>query len=137
MAKRTANFTTVQAMIGASGGFNGFIGFQNSANTVLATSNDATFLTQGSNADSSFHAVQGIMNGASSTLASDGTETTGGVGATTMSSNTSRLMRFAGGNSMDGVLCEAGLWSGNFTTGGGGQASLMNSNIHGSNGYNF
>jgi hypothetical protein len=138
VAERTANVTTKQAVIGSSGALNVSMGFAASANTVYVDGSGSSAVNNGSSiADSAFHALQGVVNGASSVIAADGNETTGNAGNTAFSANTSRIMRFAGGSSMDGVWMEGGMWPGAFTSGGGGQIGNLNSNAHGANGYNF
>jgi hypothetical protein len=135
VAKRTANFTTAHGLIGSSGAFNGYLGFTTSADTVGVTTTGAAFATLGSLTDNNFHALQGIVDGASSLIAGDGTDgSTASAGTTNMSSNTIRVMRFAGGSSLTGQMMEAGLWPVGFD---GTQRTNMNSNMHGANGYNF
>lgn len=131
---RTANFTTIQAAMGASGGLNALFGFSSAADTARLTSDGASVATKGSITDSSFHAMQGVLNGASSVIAIDGSETTGNAATSGWSANTSRIMRFAGGNSLDGSCMEFGMWPSGFSA---GNRTSMNSNMHGSSGYNF
>ncbi len=130
VAKRTANNTTLQALIGSSGALNVSMGFHSTANTVYVDGSGSSKITLGSVTDNSFHAIQGVVNGASSIIAADGTESTGSAGSTGFSTNTSRIMRFAGGSSMDGMWMEGGMYPGAFTGGGGGQISSINSNAH-------
>jgi hypothetical protein len=138
VAKRTASFTTLQAIIGSSGALNVSLGFFTSADTVYTDGSGSSKITLGSVTDSSFHAIQGVVNGASSYIAADGTESTASSGTSGFSTNTIRIMRFAGGSSMDGgVFMEAGMWPGALTAGGGGQLALLNTNAHGTTGYNF
>lgn len=134
VAKRTSSAQA--GVIGASGGFNGYLGFTAVADTAGLTSNNVTFVTLGSVTDSAFHALQGVMDpgGAGGTLAVDGVEASGAVGIATMSVNTSRVMRLAAGASLPGDWCEGGLWPSLFN---GTQRTNMNSNIHGTSGYNF
>lgn len=120
--------------------------FSNNATTFYARSaSGATVLNAGTDtgsvgtaANGSFHAFQGILNGASSAVFIDGTATTG-LSAGTNGISTAPIQIGSAGGSLffDGYLCEVGLWGSAFTTTGGGQADLMNSNQHGSNGYNF
>jgi hypothetical protein len=99
-AKRTANFTTSQSLMGSSGALNDCMSYTTSANTAGFTS--------------------------------DGSAATITLGV--FSANTSRIMRCAGGLSLDGVWLEGGLWPSGFD---GTQRTNMNSNIHGASGYNF
>ena len=134
VAKRTSSAQA--GVIGASGGFNGYLGFTATANTAGLTSNNVTFVTLGSVTDSSFHALQGVADpgGAGGVLAVDGSEASGAIGVATMSSNTSRIMRLAAGASLPGDWCEGGLWPSLFD---GTQRTNMNGNMHGTSGYNF
>ena len=134
VAKRTSSAQA--GVVGASGGFNGYLGFTASVDTAGLTSNNVTFITLGSVTDSAFHAMQGVMDpgGVGGVLAVDGVETSGAVGVTTMSSNTSRVMRLAAGASLPGDWCEGGLWPSLFN---GTQRTNINANMHGTSGYNF
>ena len=135
VAKRTANFTTSQSLMGSSGAFNHCTSFTSSANTAGFSSDGVSTITQGSVTDSNFHAIQVVADTSpNSVLAVDGTETTGNAGTGAFSSNTSRIMRCSGGLSMDGVFLEGGLWPAGFN---GTQRTNMNSNLHGASGYNF
>lgn len=60
VAERTSGTSAINAIIGASGSFNGYLGFFSATNTVVLTSDAGTNLTQGSVADNSFHAIQEI-----------------------------------------------------------------------------
>lgn len=131
-AKRTTNFTTIQSMMGWTSSPNGQLEFTASANTVAITADGTSFVTQGSVTDNAFHAIQGISSGASSVIAVDGVENTGTNAATAPSANFMRLGRFAGGSSLDGMMLEAGFWGSAISNRTG-----LNSNIHGTNGYNF
>ena len=135
-AKRTANFTTAQALMGSSGAFNDCMRFTTSASTAGFTSDGVTSLTLGSVTDSNFHAVQGIADTSpNAVLSVDGTDSTGNAGSGAFSGNTSRIMRCSGGESIDGVWLEGGLWPSGFD---GTQRTNMNANIHSSStGYNF
>lgn len=128
VAKRTTNFTTQQALQGSSGALNSCLSFTSSANTAGFTADGAATITLGSVTDGNFHALQGVADTSpNAVLAVDGTETTGNVGTSAFSSNTSRIMRCSGGVSIDGVLLEAGFRAGAPT---GGQRTAVNSNVH-------
>ena len=136
VGKRTANFTTSQSLIGSSGSLNDCLSYTTSASTAGFTSDGASTITLGSVTDSNFHAVQGVAaTSPNGVLAVDGVETTGNVGTGAFSANTSRIMRCAGGLSLDGVWLEGGLWPVGFDA---TQRGNINSNIHSStSGYNF
>lgn len=136
VGERTANFTTEQALIGWSSSPNGGIRFTTSANTVTVDSVGATGgPTLGSVADSSFHAIQGVINSTTTgVLAVDGTEQTGTTGTTGSSASPSRICRSAPGGSLDGKMMEAGLWPSAISS---GDRTSLNSNMHGTSGYNF
>jgi len=137
VGKRTANFTTLQALAGWSTAPNSSLSFNTSASTAAISQNGAGFATLGSVADSSFHALQGFVDaaGTAGVLSADGTDgSSATVGNDAVSSRASRVCRFAGGNSLDGVMMEAGVWAASFD---GTQRGNLNSNIHGTNGYNF
>lgn len=94
-------------------------------NTVLASSTIAT--------DNAFHAAQGVLNGGSSAIVIDGTAATGAGGALGFSASAISICR-ANGGTPDGVLMEAGVWPIAFNA---TQYGNMNTNQHGTNGYNF
>jgi hypothetical protein len=94
-------------------------------NTVLASPATTT--------ESAFHAAQGILNGGSSAIVIDGSATTGAGGSTGYSASAISLFR-ANGGTPDGVLMEAGVWPSAFNA---TQYGDMNTNQHGTNGYNF
>jgi hypothetical protein len=138
-AKRTANNTTSQAIMGWSTAPNGYLGFSNATNTVTSTSSGGGFATLGSVTDNSFHALQGYIDpsgaAANGLVSADGVDSAGAVvGSSSPSGVTARVCRSAGGLSLDGVMMEAGLWQSQFN---GTQRADMNTNIHGTNGYNF
>lgn len=135
VAKRTSSFTVQQAIMGFVTTPN-ILGFFSSANTILGSLDNTTNLTLGSQADSSFHAMQYVADTSpNAVIASDGTEASGNSGSGTPSAKTFRICRFSGGNTLNGVLMEAGWWA---TTGfNGTQRTNMNSNMHGASGYNF
>ncbi len=87
------------------------------AGTVLASS--AT--------DGSFHAMQGIVNGGSSTLYIDGSATNGNAGAAADTNIVNIGDCFPNTCGLTGNITEVGIWGAAFT---GGQQSSMNSNQH-------
>lgn len=138
MGVRTSNFTTLQSLMGWSVGLNGYLGFFTSANTVSATSGGGpTPSTLGSVPDSSFHALQGYIDsaGTANMVSSDGVDGSpaSGGNAAPLGQST-RVCRGSGGLSLDGSMMEAGVWNVQFSP---TERTDMNSNIHGSNGYNF
>jgi len=86
--------------------------------------------------DSAFHAVQGIVNSASSAGYVDGVSTTGlNAGVTGVAGADKFTLGVLNGAFVTGTICEAGSWNTgawNLTT-----QSNMNANQHGANGYNF
>lgn len=129
VAKRTANNTTAQNVVGNS--TTPYLGFFTSTNTIViqGTSGSATL---GSQADGSFHGMQGIVNGASSFVSSDGTDSSTGTLTGTFSA---APFRFGRGPQADAVIMEGGLWSAALTS---GQAQAITTNQRSStNGYNF
>lgn len=129
VAKRTTNFTTQQAVQGSSGAQNSCLSFTSSASTAGFTSDGAATITLGSVTDGNFHAMIGIADTSpNGVLAVDNVETTGNVGTGAFSSNTSRIMRCAGGVSIDGVFLEGAFKGG--TPPNAGQRTSINSNVH-------
>lgn len=135
VAARTANFTTASYLGFASGGYNGLMGFDTSANKVTFSGSASLFLTLTGITDGALHAFQAVQaSGSGCVFNVDGTETSGDCTAQALSSNTSRLMRASGGASLNGYMMEYGFWPFGFNN---TQRTNMNSNIHGINGYNF
>jgi hypothetical protein len=135
VGKRTGGFTTKSALMGWSTSPNGALFFTTSANTAGVDSAGAGLGPTGTATDSSFHALQGVIDtGSTGVLNVDGSETTGDTGTTGPSANLMRVSRFAGGGSLDGTMMEAGFWPSAISS--GNRASL-NTNMHGANGYNF
>lgn len=135
VAERTANTGVLQALMGWTTNPNGYLGFNNAAATAIVTSDGANKVTLGSVADSAFHAMIGVINSSTTgVLGVDGTETTGTTNTQVPANVTARICRFAGGNSLDGIMMEAGLWGSAISS---GNRTSLNSNMHGINGYNF
>ena len=111
VAERTANFTSLGRIIAsAAGGSN--IAFRNATNTFGASG--GTAVTETAN-DSVFHALVGIINGASTLPVVDGVPGTPGAGgAGTITADleiTSDSNSGPGGSNMTGLLCEAVIYS--------------------------
>jgi hypothetical protein len=125
VAKRTGNTSSFQVAAGAGTTNSMAIGFPNSANQVGGFAGS----WQGASAaDNSFHAVQMVYNGASSTIAVDGSESTVSAGTNGLSSShTLRVGDDSFGSILDGDFVEAGVWQSGFN---GTQRSNMNSNQH-------
>jgi hypothetical protein len=84
-----------------------------------------------------YHAVQYIVdNTGGSSIYLDGTSNSGSVGNTTGVTNSYIRIGFAGSSQyLNGAIAEIGVWNVNFHT--GAVDSAMNTNQHGTNGYNF
>lgn len=130
VSERTGSFTTEQVAVG-SGTATIYLGYQAVANTALSTTSSAITATA---SDSAFHALQSVYNGASGVLTVDGSDTTGNNGTGNFSANTFRFFRGNSGFSLTGIVMEGGIWPSGFTS---GNRTSVNSNMHGSNGYNF
>lgn len=100
------------------------------ANNATYRSASASVLNVAAN-DNAYHAAQAIQNGASTSISADGTTTTGNIANGNISAATSEVARSPSTASVDGTIMEFGLVSGAFSI------SAMNSNQHGSSGYNF
>jgi hypothetical protein len=89
-------------------------------------------------ADGSWHAVQSVFNAASSSAYVDGTNTALNPGTGGASSNFIQIGLPNVNAYFDGVIGEVGFWAADFTNVGGiDKRSAMNSNQHGSSGFNF
>lgn len=119
VANRTADFTNYSVVFGnnVNGAYAGF----GSTNEVVLSAPSAGIVTA---ADSAFHAVQGVTNGASSILYVDGSSNSISLGTQTYSSTF-----WVGNNTLNanfqGKLCEVGFWGSGFS---GGNQSSMDSN---------
>jgi hypothetical protein len=112
--------------------FNGLEVVAQSGNFRLIAGGSAADATA---ADGSWHAAQGVFNGASSAGYVDGLATTGlNPGTGGASSNTICLGCVIVAGSFDGFIAETGLWPSAFNA---TQAGNLNTNQHGSNGYDF
>lgn len=133
--KRTANTADGETVLAGQGSSVG-LGPASSANLVGIIA--PTELTVAAT-ESVFHASQGVFNNLSSAVVADGTVTTGTAGAANITAVAFRLGRSQAGNTLDGVIMEAGIWPAlAMTTGGGSQTALLNTNQHSAaNGYNF
>lgn len=134
VAKRTANFTTKQSAIGTQPTFPIGIGFEASANTALSQYNSSG--TTVAATDSVFHAMQGIINGSSLSMEVDGASASTSRATSTQTNQGFRLGRDQGGNfPLDGIVMEVGVWTS--TAFSAGNITSINSNQHGTSGYNF
>jgi hypothetical protein len=132
IAKRTANFTTLQWFQGSSATSVG-LAATTSANTWEATAGSA--LTKAAT-DSAFHFGLGVINGngTSSIIAIDNAETAGAAGTTGLSANTMRILRGNGGGSCDCTLAEVGIWPSLVSS--GNRTSMYNNATSAASGYN-
>lgn len=135
VAKRTANFTAKQSVIGGQPAYPAGIGFTTSVDTARVTIN-ATDLTIAAT-DSTFHSINGVVvNLGTSFVDVDGTSNTGSIASGAQASQGFRICRDQGGNfPLDGIVMEVGVWSS--TALSSGQISSLQANQHGTNGYNF
>lgn len=121
VGERTSSFTSSECLLCAVGGTPS-LGFSTTANAVFVVAGTGVSLT--GNPDSAFHAIQGLLNGASSILYSDGVSS-GTVSAGTSTATTlcvgACTTRFLTGN-----FVEAGIWPGSLSA----NFSTMNSNQH-------
>jgi hypothetical protein len=127
VAERTGAFTSFDTIFESATNDAGAI-FSNAANTAAVFGGTVLNATA---SDSAFHAMQFVANGASSSVYVDGTTTNGNAGASAFSGT---LRMGTGITNLTGAICEVDLYYLGFTS---GQAGAMNSNQHGTNGYNF
>jgi hypothetical protein len=107
----------------------------NTGGANVVNINAGTVLTGPAAADSSFHSLQGVFNGASSAVNVDGSETTGNAGSNSLSAVPFRLFVTNGGNFLNGSIMEAGLWpSAANSTNRGDLSTNQHSSAYG---YNF
>jgi hypothetical protein len=109
IAERTANFTSVQGVIGpGNAAGKPLLEFAVTANTITAY---AGSLISAIGADSAFHTIIGVLNGASpaSSITIDGTTTSGSSGAATLA-NTLSVGSLQSANYLSGSFCEGGIW---------------------------
>lgn len=134
VAKRTANFTTAQMVLATGSGTVFQFGFNTSTNTAFINYVAAAITATASN--SAFHALQGVVNNASSVLTVDGTDTTGTVSSSSAWTNAFRIGRGSACCTIDGVIMEVGFWNSKaFSV---GERTSLDSNMRGAtNGYNF
>jgi hypothetical protein len=91
-----------------AGGTNFNLGFDAANANKAALSGPSGGLTTATAADNSFHYLQ-YANGGTSALIVDNTPTPTGTGGQNMSSGT-RILRSGGGQSVNGVMMEVGIW---------------------------
>lgn len=129
VAIRTANFTSIMPVVHSNGPASGFF---NSANTIywFAGLNVSVTAT-----DSVWHAANSTFTaGAGSSINVDGVRTTGNVSSSASSLTLEFGSGISGGQFLTGNLVEGGINSNQFSS---AQQTAMNSNQHGSNGWNF
>jgi hypothetical protein len=115
--------TTSFGMIFAMSDFSFQVGWANSTNTLF---NYAGGVANATAADSSFHSLQYVLNGASSDTNVDGTPNTGSAGTNGITGVFLGICSPAG-NSFTGQFREVGLWLSAFNT---TQSSQMSTNQH-------
>lgn len=130
VAERTGNLTTAQNVLSTSGGVVR-VGFSASTNTATIVAGSAITATA---SDSAFHATQGVINGASSSLVIDGSATTGNAGTNVLSNPVNLATANGSGASLTGIIMEVGIWPSAFNA---TQYGNLNTNQHGTSGYNF
>lgn len=133
VGKRTANFTSQQSYFGTNNVTGVLAGWASSANTLQYYA--STAVTNATATDNAFHAMQTAFNGASSFIYVDGTLTNANTspGSTGLGSHFI-LLNDIYNLFLSGPVCEMGVWSVAFTS---GNYTGLNSNQHGTNGYNF
>jgi len=123
---RTGNFTTIAAIVAGGAGGNLQIGGNSAANQVYAFAGGSV-ATASAN-DSTNHAMQVLINGASSSFYIDGSSTAASPGANNIGSGNVGIgsQNTCGGNFWTGNWFETGIWNGDKTT----NNATMNSNQH-------
>jgi hypothetical protein len=140
IASQAQPFTmsSVSKRVGNTGSYNGIIATGNygqgypstSGQMVMFAGSVATF----SATEAVFHALQGVFNGASSTYYLDGSGPTTVDPGTGTGAGGPLSLGIINGAFLDGLICEAGYYQGSLSS---AAQAAVNSNQHGSNGYNF
>jgi hypothetical protein len=130
VAKRTSG-TGASGWIGSNTNPVGL--YPGTGSTIWSVAGNTVLASPATTTENTFHAAQGIINGASSSIVINGSATTGAGGSTGYSASAIAIAR-ANGNSADGVIMESGLWPIAFNA---TQYGNMNTNQHGTSGYNF
>lgn len=131
--KRTSG-TSVMTIVGATS--NALVlGNGVGANTTILADPSNTSVSGPTSPDNAFHAYSGAINtaGGALTINVDGSEAAGTAG----SGGITTALRIGRGNANftpNGIIMEAGFWPVAFTS---GNRTSLNSNMHGSSGYNF
>lgn len=122
--ERTAAFTTTGAWWGDSN--TSSIAFLNSANTIQIFYGSAPTISV---SDSAFHAMQLVINGASSDgyIDGSGNSISPGAASCVTANNVDLFGKDGFGNLLTGKVTEFGMWSATFSA---GSKSTMNSNQH-------
>lgn len=124
VAERSGAFTTFGDFFGSSGDDVQF-GFTSSTNTAFLYAGSVGTATA---ADSAPHAIQGLGNGASSSVYIDGSSSSISAGTNSIAT----ALRLGGNaNKFTGYLGESGVWSADKSA----NFSAMNSNQHSRNGF--
>lgn len=107
VAERSANFTTAQWLL-TSGGFKNSFGWTTSTNTLVLSGTSNVNATASDNA---FHSLTGVINGASSVIQVDGTQTGVSVSGSASSGVISIGASNTGGGPLSGDVAEVFDWS--------------------------
>ena len=125
VAKRTGNFGAQNAIFASYPGGPVFY-FYSGSNLLALYAGVAGSMTVGA-ADNSWHAIQALVNGGSSSLEVDGT-TSGGALSNNGGSTSLGVGAYPGGsNRFNGFMAEGGYWTSAVSS---GNQSSMNSNQH-------
>lgn len=125
VAQRSGTFSSVNTLFYFFNGGGISTTFTTSPNTLGMYANFATVTATA--ADSAFHSIQEVVNGASSTFNVDGTASGSlnpGAGGATSPTWT---IGNGGANPLTGYICEAGMWTSALST---GTQSQLNANQH-------
>jgi hypothetical protein len=112
------------------------IAYDSSANALYGNNGTAIGGNPPSPTDNAFHALQYVINGASSFVYADGVAGATQNAGTNNGFATGLYLSSQGGfiTYLDGTIMEAGVWPTSFSA---GNSSGINSNQHGTSGYNF
>jgi hypothetical protein len=133
--------STVSSRTGNLAAFNGVAIIQSSlvglyysnSNNNFALFGGTSFTANVTASDNTFHAIAGVINGASSIAGIDGSSTSG-LSTGSAATGTNNISIGDTSNPFAGTVCEFGIWNAAWTT---GNISTMSTNQHGTNGYNF
>jgi hypothetical protein len=109
--------------------------FQQNSNTIALMVGGSAGTPTAAATDGSWHAIQGVVSGASSNAYVDGATTAVSAGTGSVAAKGIKLAGPAFvANIWGGYIAEVGMWNSAFNA---TQAGNMNTNQHGANGYNF